>query len=84
MGDKIIIETDSEVTLEIKAMKETGVGHMIGKLGTITEETIEASLTVGQGQVQEQVQIVIGLGVSNVKGMTISQKTAQQHRWTER
>ena len=34
-------------------MKETGVGHMIGKLEIITEGTIEASVTVGQGQVQE-------------------------------
>ena len=48
MGDKIIIEIDSGVTLEIKAMKETGVGHMIGRIGTI-----EALVTVGQGQVQE-------------------------------
>ena len=53
MGDKIIIETDSGVTLEIKAMKETGVGHIIDKLGTITEGIIEASATVGQGQVHE-------------------------------
>ena len=53
MGDKIKIKMDSGVTLEIKAMKETGIGHMIGKLGTITEGTIEASVTVGQGQVQE-------------------------------
>ena len=53
MGDKIIIETDSGVTLEIKATKGKGGGHMINKLGTITERTIEASVTVGQGQVQE-------------------------------
>ena len=32
MGDKIIIETDSEVILEIKVMKETGVDHMVGRL----------------------------------------------------
>ena len=53
MGDKIIIGMDSGVTLEIKAMKETGVGHMIGKHGTITEGTIKVSVTVGLGQVQE-------------------------------
>ena len=35
MGDKIKIEMDSWVILEIKVTKETGVGHMIGKLGTI-------------------------------------------------
>ena len=62
MGDKIIIETDSGVILEIKVMKETGIGHMIGKPGTITEGTIGALVRVGQGQVQEQVQIEIGLG----------------------
>ena len=83
MGDKIIIEMDSGVTSEIKAMKETEVGHMIGKLGTITEKTIETSVTVCQGQVQEQVQIEIGLGVSNVESMTILLETAQQHKQTE-
>ena len=45
MGDKIIIEMDSEETSEIKAMREIG-GHMIGKLEVITERTIEVSLTV--------------------------------------
>ena len=35
MGDKSIIEMDSGVALKIKAMKETGIGHMIGKLETI-------------------------------------------------
>ena len=57
---------------------------MIGKLETMTEGTIGASVTEGQGQVQEQVQIEIGLGVSNVESTTISQETAQQHKWTER
>ena len=33
-------------TLEPKAVKETGVGHMIGVLEVITEETIEALVTV--------------------------------------
>ena len=80
MGDKIIIEMDSGV----KAVKEMGVGYMIGKLGTITEGRIEVSVTVGQGQVQEQVQMEIGLGVLNVESTTISQETAQQHKWTER
>ena len=39
------------------------VGHMIAKLTTITEGIIEASVRVGQGQVQEWVKIGIGLGV---------------------
>ena len=30
MEDKITLEKDSGKTLEIKAMKETGVGHMVG------------------------------------------------------
>ena len=34
-------------------MREIGVGHMIGKLEVITEGTIEASVTVDQGQVLE-------------------------------
>ena len=46
-----------------QSYEEIGIGHMIGKLGTITEGTTEASVTVGQGQVQKQVQIEIGLGV---------------------
>ena len=44
---------------------------------------IEALVTVGQGQVQEQVQTEIGLGVSSVESTTILQETAQQHKWTE-
>ena len=57
-------------------MKETGVGHMIGKTEVITEGKIEASLIVGQGQVQEQVQIEIGLDVLNAENTTILQETA--------
>ena len=32
MEDKIIIEMDSEEILEIKVMREVGVGQMIGNL----------------------------------------------------
>ena len=53
MGDKILLEMDLGETLEIKAMKEVGAGHMIGRLQVITEVTTKASVTVGQGQVQE-------------------------------
>ena len=53
MGDKIIVEKDSGEILEIKAMIEVGVGHMIDSLEIITEGTIEASLIVDQGQVLE-------------------------------
>ena len=35
MGDKVIIEMDSGKTLEIKAMREIGVGYEIGKLEVI-------------------------------------------------
>ena len=84
MGDKIIIETDLGEALEVKAMKETGVGHMICRLEVITEGTIEASVTVGQGQVQEQVQIEVGLDFLNAKSMNILHETAQQHKQTER
>ena len=71
MGDEIIIEMDSGETLEIKTMREIGVGHMIGKLEVITEGTIETSVTVDQGQVLEQVPIETGLDVSNVENMII-------------
>ena len=57
-------------------MKETGVGHMIGKREAITEGTIETSVIVGQGQAQEHVQIEIGLDVLSAENMTISQETA--------
>ena len=53
MGNKITTEMDLGETTEIKVMKDTGVGHMIGTLEVIIDGTIEASVTVGQGQVQE-------------------------------
>ena len=53
MGDKIIVEMDSGEILEIKAVREVGVGHMIGNSEVITEGTIEASVTVDQDQVLE-------------------------------
>ena len=51
--DSPVIEMDLGGTLEIKVMKETGIHHMIGRLEVITEEMIEASVTVGQGQALE-------------------------------
>ena len=57
MGDKIILEMDSGEILEIKAMREVGVGHMICKSEVITEGTIKASVTVDQGQDLQQVPI---------------------------
>ena len=71
MGDKIIIEMDSGEILEIKAMREVGVDHIIGSLEIITEETIETSITVDQDQVLEQVPIGTGLGVLSVENMII-------------
>ena len=83
MGDKNIMIIEVEL-LEIKAMKESGVDHMIGKAEVITEEIIEALVIVGLGQVQEQVQIVIGLDGLSADIMTLSQETAQPHNQTER
>ena len=40
-------------TLENKAMREVGVGHMIDNLEITTEGTIEVSVTVDQSQVLE-------------------------------
>ena len=51
MGDKIILEMDSGEPIETKAMKKTGVGHMISKLEVMKEGAIEALVTVDQGQV---------------------------------
>ena len=62
---------DSGEILEIRAMTEVGVGHMIGNLQIITEGTIEASVTVDQGQVLEQVPIGTGLDVLSVKSTII-------------
>ena len=82
MGDKIIIETDSGVPLEIQSYERNGSRSYDRQARG--SNRIEASVTVGQGQVQEQVQIEIGLGVLNVESMTILQVTAQQPKWTER
>ena len=57
MGDKIIVEKDSGEILKIKAMREVGVGHMVGNSEVITEGTIEVSVTVDQGHVLEWVPI---------------------------
>ena len=59
-----------------------GVGHMRDK--TETEEMIEPLVMVDQDQVKEQLQIGIGLDVLSVGNTTISQKTVQQHRHTEK
>ena len=56
MREKIIIIIEGEL-LETKAMKETGAGHMTDKTEVITEGTIEVSVIVGQGQLQEQDRI---------------------------
>ena len=36
MAEKIIVEMNSGEILDIKAMREAGVGHMIGNLEIIT------------------------------------------------
>ena len=53
MGDKIIIEMDLGEISKIKAMREVGVGHMIGNVEIITEGRMEALVTVDQGQLLE-------------------------------
>ena len=50
---------------------------MIGEIEEITEGIIEASIIVGQNQVQEQLLIQIGLHVLSAENMTILQETAQ-------
>ena len=83
MGDKIITKTERG-TLGSKAMKEIGVGHMIGTTEAITEGTIEALVIVGLDQVQEQVWIEIGLDVLHAENMTIFQETVQLRKQTVR
>ena len=80
MGHRIIIAEGE--TLEIKIMIGIGVGHMRDIIET--EGMIEALVTVVQDQVQEQLQIGIGLDVLSVGNMTISQESVQQHRQTEK
>ena len=84
MGDKIILEMNSGETLETKAVTETEVGYVIGKLEVITEGTIEALVTVDQGQILEQVPIEIGLDGLSVESKIISYESAQQHKWIGR
>ena len=84
METKIIIEMYSGETLENKAMREVGTGHMIGSLEKITKGTIEVSVTVDEGQVVDQVPIETELDVSSVESMIIFQETAQKQKQTER
>ena len=53
MEDKTIMEMDLGEILEIKVMREVGVGQMTNNLEVITKGTIEALVTVDQGQVLE-------------------------------
>ena len=69
MEDKIIAEMDSGGTSEIEAMREVGLGQMIGNLDIITEGTIEVLVTADQGQVLEQVPIDIELDVLSVQSI---------------
>ena len=77
MGDRIIITTEGE-TLQIKIVIETGVGHI--KDRKEMEGTVEALVTVDQGQVQGQLQIGIGSYALNVENMTILQGTVHLYR----
>ena len=84
MGDKIIIKTDLGKILEIKAVREVGVGYMIGNLEIIRGGTIEALVTVDQSQVLEQVPIETELDVLSVESTIISQGTAQPQEQTKK
>ena len=77
MKDKIIMEMNSGEIIEIKAMKEIGVGQMIGNLEVITEGTTEVLETIDQGHILEQVPIDIELDVLGVVSMIISWEAAK-------
>ena len=79
IGDIIIITTEGE-TLEIKIMMEIGEDHM--KDSIEMEGTVEALVTVDQGQVQGWLQIEIGLDALNVENTTILQGTVWLYRQT--
>ena len=76
-GDQIITITEGE-TLGIKITIEIGVGHMRDK--TEIEGMVEALVTVDQGQVEEWLQIEIGLDALGVPNMIILQGTGQQDK----
>ena len=67
----IIIVIIEEVVTEIKIMIEIGVCHIKDRIEA--EETVDVQVIVDQDQVQEQIQIKIGLDVSNVGNLIISQ-----------
>ena len=71
----IIIVIIEEVFIKIKIMTEIGVGHMKDKMET--EEIAEVQVIVDQDQVQEEVQIEIGLDVLNVGNTIILQRNVQ-------
>ena len=62
---------DSGEILEIKAMSEVGVGHMIDNLEILTEGTIEISVTVDQNQVLEQIPIGTESDITSVNSTII-------------
>ena len=74
----IIIITIEEVTIEIKIIIGIGVGHLKDKVQI--GEMAEAKITVGPGEVLEQVQIEIGFDVLNVESMITSHKNVQLNR----
>ena len=84
MIDKTKVKIDLGEIIESKAMREVGIGQMIGKLGVTIEGMTKVSVVVDQDLVLELIQTGIGTGVLNVKNMTISQGIVQQHRQTER
>ena len=51
MENTIIAEIDLGEILEIEAMREVGVGQMVGNLEVMTEGTTEVLATVDQGMV---------------------------------
>ena len=74
MEDQVITIIEGK-TLEVKITIETRVGHMKDRTGM--EGTAEALVTVGQGQVQRQLQIEIGLDALSVGNMIILPGTVQ-------
>ena len=75
-----VVEESTGITIEMKVIVEIRIGTCLEKDHSleilIIEEMIGVKVTVGPDQDQQQVQIEIEWGVTNMGNMTILQKTA--------
>ena len=77
-----ITEVDTEGIIEMIIMKETEVGLDINNFLTMSQEMIE--VIVGLSQVQELVQIEIGLDAISVGNTITSPKIVQHQKYSKK